>query len=139
MYPTRKGLAALILMVGLPELAHASSIQCDFNSDVGLEYKINGEEARPPKSLYGNYNASFVQAFVIKGGTILQVKHIGGAKPSKTLRIQMNGAETAEFKFPKLKTKTEATVSIHDVGKYYFLSMNFVMGEEKHTAIWKCK
>ena len=110
------GLAALILSMSLPELVHASSIQCDFDSDVGLEYKINDKEVRPPKTVYGDYNASFVQAFVIKGGTVLQVKHIGGAKPSKRLRIQMNGTETAEFKFPKFKKKTEATVSISDKG-----------------------
>lgn len=132
-------LATLIFGFSSPEPARASSIQCDFVDNVGLEYKINGEPARPPKNLYGDYNASFVQAFVIKGGSVLQVKHIGGAKPSKRLRIPMNGTESAEFKFPKFKEKTDASVSVHDDGRYYSLSMNFVIDGEKHSPTWTCK
>ena len=135
----RTGMTVLFLCVSFPALVFASSIQCDFDENVGLEYKINGEDVRPPKMLYGDYNASFVQAFVIKSGTVLQVQHIGGAKPSKRLRIQMNGVETAEFKFPKFRKKTNSKVSIDDDGQYYSLSMEFMIGEDKHTPTWTCK
>lgn len=114
------------------------SLKCDFSGDVGLTYVIDGKQTRPPEDLFARYNASFVQASLIKGKTLLQVRRIGGAEPIKLLRIPMGEKVEAEFKFPKPKDHIKAKAGITDDGVNYFVTMEFEFDGKSHTPVWKC-
>ena len=114
------------------------SLKCDFSGDVGLTYVIDGKQTRPPEDLFARYNASFVQASLIKGKTLLQVRRIGGAEPIKLLRIPMGEKVEAEFKFPKPKDHKKAKAGITDDGVNYFVTMEFEFDGKSHTPVWKC-
>ena len=116
-----------------------ASLKCEFSGGVGVTYVIDGKQTRPPEDLFAKYNVSYVQATLIKGKTLLQVERIGGAKPTKRLRIPMEEKVEAEFKFPKPKDDIKAMAGISDDGVNYFVTMEFDFDGKKHTPVWKCK
>ena len=135
----KKQFLVFLFSVLIPNISLAG-ISCDFGSDVGLEYFVDGKQVRPPEALYGSYNSSYVGASLIKGKTQLMIEHIGGAKPKKQrFRIPVGEKVEAEFKFPKYKKKLNTIVSIQDDGLFYNLSMEFEFEGAKHTPKWKCK
>ena len=105
---------------------------------MGLTYFISDNEARPPKALFGNYNVAYVQASVIKSGTILQAQKIGGAIPNGLFRVPVNGEAIGMFRFPALRNDIEVKISFTDDGTHYFLEMSFEFDDQQHQAIWKC-
>ena len=132
-------LLPILLLTSIFSTPALASLQCDFSSDVGLTYMIDGKQTRPPEDLFAQYNASFVRAALIKGKTLLQVSHIGGAEPTKHLRIPMGEKVDADFKFPKPKDYIKAKAGITDDGVNYFITMEFEINGKSHTPVWKCK
>ncbi len=137
-----KSLLAAAFVFTCTDQAFARQITCDFAGAVGLEYFIDGKQARAPKELYGLYNPSYVKAYLAKGGRVLNVSrhggHIGGAAPQKMLRIPVNGKVRAFFKFKNRKKAIEAVAGFSDDGINYFVTMEFNLDGKMHAPVWKC-